>query len=156
MLLYKRIYYKVISKMTYYYYRLFDENINICKGLSIRSNVNFNVNGGELFIGKNVFFNNGCSINSRRKIIIGNNCLFGENVHIYSENKPISLQGFTTKEVSIGDNCWIGTGVTILKGVTIGNNCVIGANCLIYDDVPSYSIVKSSQKLIIEAIDKEL
>ena len=30
--------------------------------------------------------------------------------------------------IVIGDNCWIGSGVTILPGVTIGSNAVIGAD----------------------------
>jgi len=27
----------------------------------------------------------------------------------------------------IGENCWVGSKVTVLGGVTIGNNCVIAA-----------------------------
>lgn len=81
----------------------------------------------------------------------------GENVHIYDHNHvfkdkrlPIASQGFKDKAVIIGDNCWIGTGVTILGGVTIGDNVVIGANCLIYHDIPSDTVVKHKQELIIE------
>jgi carbonic anhydrase/acetyltransferase-like protein (isoleucine patch superfamily) len=35
------------------------------------------------------------------------------------------------KPVSIGDDCWIGGGVTVLGGVTIGAGCVIGAGSLV-------------------------
>jgi protein-L-isoaspartate O-methyltransferase len=34
-------------------------------------------------------------------------------------------------EVIIGDNCWIGAGVTILPGATIGDSCIIGANSVV-------------------------
>lgn len=58
---------------------------------------------------------------------------------------PISQHGFSVADVIIGDNCWIGSDVIILKGVTIGDNVVIGAKCLIYKDIPSNSIVKIEQ-----------
>ena len=107
------------------------------------------------------FFNRGCSLNAHKRIKIGDNCLFGENVKIYDHNHiykrkgiPISQQGFTVADVVIGNNCWICSDVIILKGVTIGDNVVIGAKCLIYKDIPSNSVVKSSDSLkISERID---
>ena len=102
------------------------------------------------------FFNRGCSLNAHKLIRIGENCIFGENVKIYDHNHvfermdvPISQQGFSVDEVIIGDNCWVGSNVVILKGVTIGNNVVIGANCLIYRDIPSNTIVKMGSNLMI-------
>ena len=108
----------------------------------------------DLQIGNNVFFNNYTSINCHNKIIIGNDCLFGEMVKLYDHNHqysnkniPIATQGFSKGIIVIGDNCWIGSNVIILKNVTIGNNVIIGANCLIYKDIPSNSIVKLAQSL---------
>ena len=66
------------------------------------------------------------------------------------KNRAIAAQGFKNKSVKIGDYCWIGTGVTILSGVTIGDNVIIGANCLIYHDIPSNTVVKNKQDLLIE------
>ena len=40
-------------------------------------------------IGNHVFFNNDCSINCKDEIIIGNNCILGENVRIYDQNSII-------------------------------------------------------------------
>lgn len=112
--------------------------------------------GARVCIGS-AFFNRGCSLSAHQMIRIGNNCIFGENVKIYDHNHiysrtdvPISKQGFTVEEVIIGDNCWIGSNVTILKGVTIGNNSVIGANCIIYKDIPDNSIVKFKSEVTIE------
>ena len=103
------------------------------------------------------FFNNYCSINCLESIKIGKDCLFGENVKIYDHNHifsnidvPISSQGFSTAPIVIGNNVWIGSNCTILKGVTIGDNVVIGANCLIHHDIPSNSIVKNNSNLIVE------
>ncbi len=37
---------------------------------------------------------------------------------------------------TIGRNCFIGSGVTILGGVTIGDNCRIGAGAVVLNDIP--------------------
>lgn len=107
---------------------------------------------GILKIGTNVFFNNDCSITVREKVTIGNNCIFGENVKIYDHNhkykdadKLICEQGYSSKEVIINDNCWIGSNVIILKGVNIGKNSVIGAGVIVYKDVPENTVVICKQ-----------
>ena len=80
------------------------------------------------------------------KITIGNNCLFGENVkiydhdHIFNRQTAINKQGFKCKEIKIGNNVWIGSNCTILKGVTIGDNSVIGAWTIVRSDIPSETV----------------
>ena len=112
---------------------------------------------GRVEFGDNCFVNNYFSATSIKKIKIGNDCIFGEGVKIYDHNHkyseknagiPIHSQGFTSKEVSIGNNCWIASNVTILAGVQIGDNCVIGANYLIYKDVPAGSVIKHKEELM--------
>lgn len=108
-----------------------------------------------------VFFNNNCSINCLEKIEIGDGCIFGEGVKLYDHNHKyktdpvisISKDEFTTAPIIIGKNCWIGSNVTILKGVTIGDNVIIGAGCLIYKSIPSNSMVKLNQGITIENLD---
>lgn len=115
--------------------------------------------GGRVSIGDGCFFNNGASINCLDKITIGKRCLFGENIKIYDHNhrfrdfsNPIAEQGFSSKPVTIGDDCWICSNVTILQGVTIGEHSVIGANCLVYKDVPPRTIVKNGSDLAMMPI----
>lgn len=43
--------------------------------------------------------------------------------------------------VEIGNDVWIGYGVTILNNVKIGNGAVIGAGAVVTKDVPPYEIV---------------
>jgi teichuronic acid biosynthesis glycosyltransferase TuaG len=111
----------------------------------------------ELVINKNVFFNNYCSINCLGKITIGANTLFGEGVKIYDHNHEyaykegqlkVERDKFKIDEVNIGSNCWIGSNVTILKGVTIGDNTIIGAGNLIYKSVPSNTVVKLKSETV--------
>lgn len=112
---------------------------------------------GQLSIGNNVFFNNNCSLNCIGNIVIGNNCQFGEGVKMYDHNhvylnreKLIAEQGYTIGKISIGDNCWIGSNVVILKDVEIGNNVVVGAGCVIYKSIPSGSVVINQQNFLIK------
>lgn len=39
-------------------------------------------------------------------------------------------------QITIGNNCYIGTGATILGPVAIGNNVAIGAGAVVTKDVP--------------------
>lgn len=110
---------------------------------------------GEVIIGNNVFFNNYCSLNAIQHISIGDGTILGENVKVYDHNHcyknpdvPIKEQGFSSAPINIGNHCWIGSNVVILKGVTIGDNCVIGAGCIVYKDVPSGTIVVNKQDLL--------
>ena len=68
-----------------------------------------------------------------------------------SMEKNINEQGYSIGSVEIGNNCWIGSNVTILKDVRIGNGCIIGANCLIKTGtmIPENSIVQQNGDLII-------
>jgi len=114
---------------------------------------------GILEIGDRVFINSFSSINCFDKIKIGDDTMIGEGVKIYDHNHTYQFQNelkvekkkFTTSPVIIGKNCWIASNVTILKGVTIGDNVIIGAGCLIHKSIPSNSIVKLDQNLIIDS-----
>ncbi len=93
----------------------------------------------------------------RGEIRIGKNCIFGPNVRIHSENHnftdtetPIRLQGATRKGVVVEEDCWIGSGVTILDGVHIGKHCIIGAGAVVTRDVPDYAIVGGIPAKIIK------
>jgi acetyltransferase-like isoleucine patch superfamily enzyme len=142
-------------------FHISEKIINLVIKDNFVSRSNFNVymsSESTLLIGENVFFNNFCSVNCLDKIEIGNNTILGEGVKIYDHNHKyhydhnlvIEQNEFNKAPVIIGNNCWIGSNVTILKGVTIGDNVIVGANCLIYKSIPSNSIVKHREDLIIE------
>lgn len=139
--------------------------ISYGKKMKIGENINFRDNfliiieeNGKLEIGNNCFFNNNTTINVLENIKIGNDCIFGENVHIYDHNHRFSKkqkiieQGFKTDKIEIGNNCWIGTNVVILKGVKIGNNVVIGANCVIKENIEDNTVIQQNNILKKEKI----
>ena len=133
------------------YYIVYGKQIKIGKNVTWRKRFNLVIDKDAMVvIGDNCFFNNDCSINAIKKIVIGNGCLMGENVKIYDHNHrfrdrytPIKEQGFSVSEVKIGNHCWIGSNVVILKGAQIGDNCVIGAGVVVAGVIKSNSILKN-------------
>nr|WP_298994234.1 acyltransferase [uncultured Polaribacter sp.] len=102
--------------------------------------------GSHVYIGPGAYFSTSHSI-----IKIGSKVMFGPNVSLLGGNHNISILGkymidieIKTEEtdapIILEDDVWIGSGVTILKGVTIGEGSVIAANSLVNKDVESYSI----------------
>ena len=79
---------------------------------------------------------------------IGSDVICGPAVRIFSENhrfsrldQVIRKQGEDRSEVVIGDDCWIGSNVTILAGVHIGSGAVIAAGAVVTRDVGPRCVV---------------
>ena len=138
--------------------------INNKADLIVGSNVicrnfeNFHVSSGKLILHDGVFVNNSCSFNCMERIEIGVGTMMGEGVrfydhdHVYTAEKIEKWQ-WTTAPIRVGRDCWIGSNVTILKGVTIGDNTIIGAGCLIRNDVPANSVVYNDGNLCVKRRD---
>lgn len=161
MFIYK-LYCHILSFVKKVFYKLiYGKRVHFGKNFQFRKCFTLLLEGGEVSIGDNVFFNNSCTICAKQKITIGDGTIFGENVKIYDHNHIYSStdilikhQGYTTSPIHIGNNCWIGSNVVILKGVTIGNNCVIGAGCVIYKDIPNNTLTINNQNLLYKEIVK--
>lgn len=97
--------------------------------------------GGKLSIGNNVFINRNVQVVVMNYVRVGDNCIVANNVSIYDHDHkttdiPFCNQGFDTDAISIGNNVWLGSGVTVLKGVEIGDNAVIAAGAVVTKSVP--------------------
>lgn len=114
------------------------KKVNIEKGAVFSSKVELGDNSGI-----------GISASIKGKCIIGNNVMMGPNCTIYTRNHkfddieiPMDKQGFQEeKPVYIGDDVWIGGGVTILPGVCVGSHSIIGAGAVVTKNVPEWAIV---------------
>lgn len=56
----------------------------------------------------------------------------------------------TKGPISIGNDVWIGMGVTILSGVKIGDGSVIAAQSVVTKDVPPYAIVAGNPAQVVK------
>lgn len=101
-----------------------------------------NWGGKNVFLGNNVYANFGWTLVDDGEIRIGDNCMFGPNVILVTAGHPVEpglrAQGMQFNDrIVIGNNVWLGAGVTVLPGVTIGDNAVIGAASVVTKDVPA-------------------
>ena len=100
----------------------------------------------EIYIGKNTTIGYHNFIFSSKNIRIGDNCLIAPFVYIVDSNHQIDKSNLineqpnVTDEIIIGNDVWIASNTTILKGVTIGNGAVIAANSVVNKSIPEYQI----------------
>lgn len=110
--------------------------------------------GAELHIGENNYIN-GIRIAVKKKVIIGKNCHFAPEVVIMDSDfhdKSCHEEEGKSNDITIGNNVWIATRATILKGVTIGDGAVIAAGAVVTKNVPPYSLVGGIPATIIKTI----
>ena len=87
------------------------------------------------------------------KVKIGDNCSFSfRNFIVTSSHEINDFSNIVSKDIVIGDNCWITTNVTILGGVTIGNNCIIGAGSVVTNDIPANVFAAGNPCKVIKKI----
>jgi len=115
-------------------------SVLVCTGVIANKGVGIRI-GNNSAIGAQSF------LGGQGGIVIGNDVIMGPQVKIFSENHnfdsqdvPIRKQGESRSGVVIGDNCWIGAGVTILDGVLVGEGCVIAAGSIVTKSLPNNSI----------------
>lgn len=132
----------------------YSKNIKIGNNVSIFENTWFNCIDSEdkpsLIIGDNCSIGRFAHINAYKSVVIENNVVIAERVHIsdcshnYSlSDKPIIDQGTEfVEKVLIKSGSWIGSGAVILPGVSIGKNAIVGANAVVSSDVPDYHIAR--------------
>ena len=101
--------------------------------------------GKHISVGKRFFANFNFTVLDEARVTIGDDCFIGPNVGIYTachSTDPVERNARLewAEAVTIGNNVWIGGGVTILAGVTIGNNVTIGAGSVVTHDIPSNTV----------------
>ena len=97
---------------------------------------------GLLQIGPDGFIGQGSVLIASKQLTIGDDALIAAYTTIRDQDHgtgaaPYRAQPINSAPVSIGDNVWLGTGVTVLKGVSIGDNCIVGAGAVVTRSLPA-------------------
>lgn len=113
--------------------------------------------GYNISIGENFYSNHNLVILDAAPVTFGDNVFIAPNCGLYTATHPIDAmqrnEGLEyAKPITIGNNVWIGGGVTILPGVEIGNNCVIGAGSVVVKSIPAASIAVGNPCKVIRSI----
>lgn len=112
--------------------------------------------GYNIHVGKHFYAGYNCTILDMAEVKIGNNCMIGPNVGIYTaghsiEPKDRNKSGYAIP-IHIGDDVWIGGSCTILPGISIGDHSIIAAGSVVTKDVPSNTIVAGNPAKVIKTI----
>lgn len=97
---------------------------------------------GRLSVGSGTVINNGCYLDNRDEICIGNNISIAHDVKIYTTGHDIHDEAFCGKKkpVMICDNVVLFAGVILMPGVTIGKNSVILPYAVVTKSVEENSV----------------
>ncbi|HMC01653.1 MAG TPA: sugar O-acetyltransferase [Flavobacteriaceae bacterium] len=114
--------------------------------------------GYNIIAGDNVFMNFNCCILDVAPVTIGNNCMFGPNVQIYTATHPLEAEARNSgrefaKSITIGKNVWVGGHAVICPGVTIGDNVVVGAGAIVTKSFPGNVFIAGNPAKIVKEID---
>lgn len=92
--------------------------------------------GYNITVGKEFYANFNNTFLDVCPITIGDNCMFGPNVQLYTATHPLEPAKRNSgleagKPITIGNNVWLGGGAIIVPGVRLGDNVVVAAGAVV-------------------------
>ena len=125
--------------------------------------------GTNLYIGENTFVNYNFTALDSAIISVGSNVFIGPNVSLMTATHAMRWQERNqtknsdgsindreyAKSITIGDNCWLASNVTVIGGVTIGEGCVIGAGSVVTKDIPANCFAAGNPCRVIREITEK-
>lgn len=139
-------------------------------GLYSRSIIVTRASGARIHIGNNVGIS-GATIYARKGIYIGDNTAVGGNVKILDNDfHPIGVESrnmllrdihggdsslVPSREIKIGNNCFIGCNAIILKGSVLGDGCVVGAGAVVAGKFDDNCVIAGNPAKVIRKLGEE-
>jgi len=116
----------------------------------------------RVFLGRDIYIGGYAVFNSAGGIRIGDGCVFGPFVHIYTANhryedaEALPFDEYEYFEpVDVGPNVWIGGDAVLLPGVTVGEGAVIAAGAVVVKDVPAGAVVGGLPARLLKSRDMD-
>jgi len=89
---------------------------------------------------------NGITVQCKKQVFIGEDCLIGSAILIDTDFHSVSFDHrndpahIKSRPIRIGDKVWLAGQSAVLKGVTIGDRAVVGFRAVVTRDVPPDTI----------------
>ena len=125
--------------------------IKIGKNTNIQENATIHVmHDHPTTIGEGVSIGHNAVIHSKS---IGDHTLIGPGCRICTPQHPIDFEERrkpveTGLPITIGEDCWLGAGVTVCPGVRIGARSIIGAGSVVVHDIPEDSLAAGNPAVV--------
>ncbi|MDE5837117.1 MAG: sugar O-acetyltransferase, partial [Paramuribaculum sp.] len=105
----------------------------------------------------NFYANFNLVILDEAKVSFGDNVFIAPNCGFYTAGHPLDATSRNrgleyARPITVGNNVWIGAGVSVLPGVTIGDNCVIGAGSVVVKSIPPFSVAVGNPCKVVKTI----
>ncbi|HLO60105.1 MAG TPA: acyltransferase [Bacteroidales bacterium] len=117
----------------------------------------FKLNGSPRFIAKSARFDDFNRITLGERLVVSMNVHFLTHDYSYTTaliaagKKPATDIGIL-RDITIGDNVFIGMNSIILPGTNIGNNVIVGAGSVVRGKIPDFSVVAGNPAIVISNI----
>ena len=122
--------------------------------------------GTNLKTGANFYANFNLTVLDCCPVTVGNDVLIGPNCSLVTPVHPMRYQDRNirfkpdgtpfdyeyAKPITIGDNCWLASNVTVCGGVRIGSGCVIGAGSVVTRDLPDNCFAAGNPCKVIRTV----
>jgi maltose O-acetyltransferase len=117
-----------------------------------RCDYGYNVHAGDGF-----YANFGCVFLDVCRIEVGDDCLLGPGVHVYTATHPLDPVERRGREygkpVSVGDDVWVGGRAVLNPGVTVGDRSVVGSGAVVTEDVPADVVVQGNPATVVRTLE---
>jgi acetyltransferase-like isoleucine patch superfamily enzyme len=115
--------------------------------------------GLNIRVGRNVFINQGCTLNDIGGIEIGDDVLIGPRVSLISSGHPLDpnqrRRQIVAAPIVIQRNVWLATGAMVLQGVTVGEDSVVAAGAVVTRDVPPATLVAGVPARVVRTMSAD-
>lgn len=112
----------------------------------------------RIAIGARTYLNRDAFIDASARVEIGSEAMIGPGSYITDHDHEFNATDapgalpLVSQPTRIGDRCWLGAKVVVLKGVTIGQGTVVGAGSVVTKSLPAGVVAVGNPARVLRSI----
>lgn len=133
-----------------------NRGITIGSGVFIGRQTSLHTKDGDLDLEDGVNIGAFCTLFSMSSLRVGANTLMAAYSSLIGGGHDFSRtdiavidQPRPSQGITIGPNCWIGSGSSVLDGVSLGRDVIVGANAVVTDNLADFVVAAGTPARVI-------